>query len=145
MFRIFMAAVALCAAPAWAEIVTKPSPHPVGETADRLVAAVEGAGATVVARIDHSGAAASVEMDLPEAVLLIFGNPRVGTPVMQQDLRAGLVLPLRVLVHADGDGAAITYQNPAALFDGLSVDLGSEAAKRIGGALGNLTDAAVAE
>ncbi|MEM9795635.1 MAG: DUF302 domain-containing protein [Pseudomonadota bacterium] len=144
MIRTLTAAL-LLAAPVAAETVTKPSAHSVEETADRLAAAIEGAGATLVARVPHSNAAASVGLDLPGAELLIFGNPNVGTPIMQQDLRAGLVLPLRVLVHADGEGAAVTYQTAETLFEGLEVDLSSEAAQRINGALGNLTDAAVGE
>ncbi|KIT16848.1 DUF302 domain-containing protein [Jannaschia aquimarina] len=144
MIRSLTLALILAGAPAMAEIVTKPSPHSVGETADRLVAAAEGAGATIVARVLHSQAAAGVDMELAEAELVIFGNPRAGTPVMQQDLRAGAVLPLRVLVHADGDAAAVTYQSAESLFAGLDVDLSSEAAIRIDGALSTLTDAAVA-
>jgi len=141
-----LATALLAATPGLAEMVTKPSAHSVTETADRLAAAVEGAGATLVARVPHAKAAASVDLDLPEAELLIFGNPKVGTPVMQQDLRAGLVLPLRVLVHADGNGgAAVTYATAETLFDGLSVDPASEAAQRINGALGKLTDAATGE
>ena len=143
MIRI-LAALALTAAPALAETVTKHSPHPVAETADRLAAAIEAAGATLVARVPHSEAAAGVGMELPEAVLLIFGNPEVGTPVMQQDLRAGLVLPLRVLVHAHGDASGVTYQTAETLFAGLDVDPASEAAGRIDGALGMLTDKAIA-
>ncbi|MBM2576984.1 DUF302 domain-containing protein [Jannaschia sp. Os4] len=141
-----LAALVLLAAPASAETVTKPSPVSVPETVERLVAAVEGAGATVVAQVPHSDAAASVEMDLPAAVLVIFGSPQVGTPVMQQDLRAGLTLPLRVLVHDDGQGGtALTYHTAETLFAGMDVDPSSEAAQRIDGALGNLTDAAVAD
>ncbi|SFI54406.1 DUF302 domain-containing protein [Jannaschia pohangensis] len=146
MFRpILLTAALVAASPSFAEMITKPSPHSVTETADRLAAAIEGAGATLVARVPHSAAAASVDMELPESILMIFGNPKVGTPVMQQDLRAGLTLPLRVLVHADGDGAAVTYQTADDLFAGMDVDLGSEAAMTINGALGKLTDAAVAE
>ena len=145
MIRILFAAV-LLAAPASGETVTKPSPVSVPETVERLVAAVEGAGASVVAQVPHSDAAASVDMDLPAATLVIFGNPEVGTPAMQQDLRAGLVLPLRVLVHDDGSGGtALTYQTAETLFSGMDVDLSSEAAQRIDGALGRLTDAAVGE
>ncbi|MEM7491232.1 MAG: DUF302 domain-containing protein [Pseudomonadota bacterium] len=146
MIRTTLAVFVLAATPALAETVTKPSAHSVAETADRLVAAVEGAGARVMARVPHSEGAASVDLELPEAELVIFGNPAVGTLIMQQDLRAGLILPLRVLVHADGaGGAAVTYQTAETMFDGLDVDTSSEAAQRINGALGNLTDAATEE
>ena len=142
---IAMIAVTLAAfaAPAAAEMITKPSAYSVPETADRLADAIAGAGATVVARVPHSDAAASVDMALPASVLMIFGNPRVGTPVMQEDLRAGLVLPLRVLIHDDGDGdTAVTYATAATLFSGMDVDLDGDAATRIDGALAMLTDKA---
>lgn len=146
MLRHAILITALAAMPAAAEIVTKPSPHDVPRTVERLVAAVEGAGAKVVAQVPHGQAAAGAGLELPEAVLVIFGNPEVGTPVMQEDLRAGLVLPLRVLVHVDGTGgAAVTYMTAEDLFAGLDVDAAGEAAGRIDGALGKLTDAAVAE
>ena len=146
MSRLALAALlALVSGPVIADPVTKSSPNSVGDTVDRLVAAVEEAGAAVVARVDHSAAASGADMALPEATLVIFGNPAVGTPVMQEDLRAGLVLPLRVLVHADGEGgAALTYESAADLFAGLDVDPAGEAAARIDGALDRLTDAATA-
>ncbi|CTQ48835.1 DUF302 domain-containing protein [Jannaschia donghaensis] len=118
---------------------TLASPHSVAQTMDNLVAAVEGAGATVMARVDHTAGAASVDMDLSEAQLLVFGNPKVGTPIMQQDLRAGLVLPLRVLVHDSDDGTVIRWQSPEEMFAGLDVDLESEPVKMAAGALANLT------
>ncbi|MGB3409279.1 MAG: DUF302 domain-containing protein [Jannaschia sp.] len=132
------AATALSLAlPVAAETLT--SPHSVALTMDNLVAAVEGAGATVFARVDHTAGASSVDMELPEAQLLIFGNPRVGTPIMQQDLRAGLVLPLRVLVHDSPDGTVIRWQSPEEMFAGLDVDPESDAARMAAGALANLT------
>jgi uncharacterized protein (DUF302 family) len=118
---------------------TLASPHSVSQTMDNLVAAVEGAGAKVMARVDHTAGASSVDMELPDAQLLIFGNPKVGTPIMQQDLRAGLILPLRVLVHDSDDGTVIRWQSPAEMFAGLDVDLDSEPVKMVAGALGKLT------
>ncbi|WP_308916744.1 DUF302 domain-containing protein [Jannaschia sp. LMIT008] len=146
MLKLIAAAALLGATPAAAEVVTKPSPHTVDVTADRLAAAAGDAGATVVARVDHAAAAEGAGMVIPGATLLIFGDPQVGTPVMQEDLRAGLVLPLRVLVHeADGSASAVTYQTASDLFAGLDVDPSGEAAARIDGALDNLTNSAVAD
>ena len=65
----------------------------VATTADALEEVVRGAGATVFARVDHGAGAASVEMELPPAELLIFGNPALGTPAMQDNALAGLKLP----------------------------------------------------
>ena len=114
----------------------------VAETADRLVAAVEGAGATVFARVPHSKGAMSVDMELQDAELVIFGNPRLGTPALQQDIRAGLVLPLRVLVHDDGGTTMLTYETVDSMFADL--DIAAEAGFRaaMAGALEKLTGAA---
>ncbi len=139
---IAAAAVALTATGAWADMVIKDAQGSVSEVMDRLEAAVSNAGATVFARVNHGGGAASVEMELADAELLIFGNPRLGTPVMQQDIRAGLVLPLHVLVHNDGGSTVITYQDVNGMMAGLDVDTSAEVFGRIAGALDNLTNAA---
>lgn len=135
-------ALAISAAPAAAEFVNVPSNGTVAETADRLVAAVEGAGAKVFARVPHSKGAASVEMELQDAELVIFGNPKLGTPALQQDIRAGLVLPLRVLIHDDGGQTVLTYESVDDMFDGLDVAADAPFRDAMKGALGKLTAAA---
>lgn len=127
---------------AHAEMIEKKSADPVAVTMDRLQAAVEGAGATVFARVNHGAGAASVELELADAELLIFGNPRLGTPAMQDSLRAGLLLPLRVLVHADGDGSVIVWEDPAAMLGTVGIASDAPYIARMQGALNNLTNAA---
>ncbi len=125
-----------------ADMIVKDASGSVAEVMDRLEAAVTNAGATVFARVDHGAGAAGVDMELADAQLLIFGNPMLGTPVMQQDIRAGLVLPLHVLVY-DADGTTqISYEDIDTMFGDLDVDLEAEVFGRIEGALGNLTTAA---
>ncbi|MFQ6552485.1 DUF302 domain-containing protein [Aestuariibius insulae] len=125
---------------------TTPSSKSVTDTMDALVAAVEGAGATVFARVDHTAGAQSVGLDMTEAQLLIFGNPALGTPVMQEDPRAGLVLPLRVLVYADRGGQTqVLYEEVDEMVDEFDVDDDMEALQKIEGALERLTAAAVAQ
>ena len=137
-----IAALCLMAGPAVADFVHVEAEGSVEEVTDRLEAAVEGAGATVFARVDHGGGAASVDMELPPAELLIFGNPMLGTPAMQADMRAGLMLPLRVLV-AEIDGQThLLYEDVAGMMEGLDVPLDAEFATKMGGALANLTGAA---
>ena len=116
----------------------------VSEVTDRLVATVEGAGARVMALIDHGAGAQSVGSDIGDSVLVVFGNPAVGTPVMEQDRLAGLFLPLRVLVYEDAEGQVwLAYQDPAEMLAPLDgVDGSSEAVGRIAGALGRVTEAA---
>ncbi|WP_340422195.1 DUF302 domain-containing protein [Yoonia sp. GPGPB17] len=85
---ITAALIGLCAAPLWAENMMKSSPLSVAETIDGLEAAVNGAGATVFARVDHAAGAQSVGKSIPDATLLIFGNPALGTLAMEDDIRA---------------------------------------------------------
>lgn len=134
------------AAPAWAaDLVTKSSPHSVDVTIDRLEAAVGNAGATVFARVDHAKGAESVGAELAPAQVLMFGNPKLGTPAMQAGITAGLDLPLRVLAYEDADGQVqVVYHDPSALSENHGVPADAEVLKMMTGALGKLTDAAVA-
>lgn len=93
---------------------TVPSHHDPKETMDRLVAAVTAKGMTVLARIDHAGAAKTVGLALRPTEVLIFGNPKAGTPLMQAVQTMGLDLPLKALVWEDEAGKTwITYNDPA--------------------------------
>jgi uncharacterized protein (DUF302 family) len=83
------------------------------ETMDRLAAAVTARGMTVLARIDHAAAAATVGMALRPTELLVFGNPRAGTPLMQAAQTVGIDLPLKALVWQDEQGMTrLTYNDP---------------------------------
>ena len=76
-------------------LIVRASRHDPKETMDRLVAAVTARGAAVVARIDHAAAAATVGLALAPTEVLIFGNPRAGTPLMQAAQTIGIDLPLQ--------------------------------------------------
>jgi uncharacterized protein (DUF302 family) len=83
------------------------------ETMDRVVAAITASGMAVLARIDHAAAAASVGMILRPMEVLIFGNPRAGTPLMQKAQTIGIDLPLKILVWQDDKGATwLAYNDP---------------------------------
>ncbi len=142
--RIFALAAALAlASPAVAADFTSiKADGSVTDAADRLVAAVEGAGAKVFARVPHSKGAMSVDMELQDAELVIFGNPALGTPALQQDIKAGLVLPLRVLIHDEGGTTMITYETVDSMFEGLDIAADAEFRMKMTGALGKLTGAA---
>lgn len=147
MKRMMTAIVAamIVATPALADFEERRSADDVATVMDRLQAAVEGAGATVFARVNHGAGAASVDMELVDAELLIFGNPMLGTPALQDDIRAGLLLPLRVLVHADGDETVIVWETPEEMFDDLDIADDAAYLERMNGALNNLTTAAAGE
>ncbi len=95
-------------------LITIASGCPVAETINRLTSIVEAAGFTVFARIDHAANAAPIGMELRPTQVLIFGNPKGGTLLMQDKQTVGLDLPLRVLAWADADGHVwINYDDPA--------------------------------
>lgn len=132
------------ATPALAEIESVTADGPVPEVMDRLEAAVTEAGATVFARVDHAAGAESVEMELTPSQLLIFGNPKLGTLPMQQDIRAGLYLPLKMLVYRDGEETRIAWEQPEEMFDDLDIDDDAEFIGKMGQALEGLAQKASA-
>ena len=84
------------------------------ETTERLLAALAARQLTVFARIDHAAGAASVGLALRPTELVIFGNPKGGTALMQDGQSAGIDLPLKALVWEDADGRGwLTYNDPA--------------------------------
>ncbi len=126
--------------PALAEMIKVPTDKDVTGAMDALEAAVTGAGAKVFARVDHAAGAASVDMELNDAQLLIFGNPKLGTPLMQVDPVAGAFLPLKVLAYKDAEGQVwLTYQDPADMVAGLNVPADTPVLAKMQGALAKLT------
>ncbi|HXD71011.1 MAG TPA: DUF302 domain-containing protein [Gaiellales bacterium] len=95
-------------------LITIASAFPVAETVDRLAAAAEAAGMTVFARVDHAGGAAEAGMELRPTEVILVGNPRGGTPLMQDGQTAGIDLPLRALAWEDGDGQVWVTTNDTA-------------------------------
>lgn len=104
------------------EWIIKPSNHSVSDAADKLVDIIDAAPPTLFARIDHAAGAASIGMDLADATLIIFGAPQMGTPIMQQNILAGLDLPIRVLIWNDEGVTKIGYLNPQTLKSRYDVD-----------------------
>jgi uncharacterized protein (DUF302 family) len=88
-----------------AELITLKSPYPVKDTIDRLETKLAEKGIGVFARIDHAAGAAAVDMPLRPTLLLIFGNAKAGTPLMQAAQSIGIDLPLKMLCWQDEAGA----------------------------------------
>jgi len=94
-------------------LVTVPSSFGPKDTMGRFEAAVKAKGLTVFARIDHAAGASEVGMTLPPTELLIFGNAKGGTPLMQADQATGIDLPLKALVYEDEAGKVwLAYNDP---------------------------------
>jgi len=96
-------------------IITKLSPRSVRDTVSRLTAMVGAKGMTLFAVIDQSAEARKVGLELRETILVIFGSPTAGTPVMAAAPLAALDLPLKVLVWADGSDIKVSYYAPHTL------------------------------
>ena len=93
-------------------IIKIPSRHSVDETVDRLKSILQSKGVTLFALVDHSGEAAKAGMTMPPTKLLIFGNPKAGTPLMLAAPSAAIDLPLKILVAEDSHGQAwISYNS----------------------------------
>jgi uncharacterized protein (DUF302 family) len=89
------------------------SPYPVSETLQRLESLVLACDLSILARIDHSGDAVQAGLKMPLTKLLVFGNPKAGTPVMNAAPTAALDLPLKASVWQDAEGKVwLSYNSP---------------------------------
>jgi len=94
-------------------IVNKPSNHSVDQTVEKIKAILEAKGVALFALIDHSGEAEKVGMKMRPTKLLIFGNPKAGTPLMLSAPSTAIDLPLKILVWEDGVSKVwISYNSP---------------------------------
>ena len=115
---IYFLIIALFGAPAIAndQIQTLESKYSVKESLDRLSAILTKKGIRVMARVNHAAGAKAAGLKLPPTELLIFGNPKLGTPLMQTNRMIGLDLPMKVLAWQDKSGKVrLAYTTPAAL------------------------------
>ena len=128
-------------AAAEADVVTKLSRQSVAGTVAKLTAMISAKGMRLFAVIDQAAEARQAGLTLRETMLVIFGSPQAGTPVMAASPLAALDLPLKVLIWADGDQTKVSYYAPAALAarHHLSADLAASLA-----GINALTDALVA-
>ena len=94
-------------------IIRIPSRHNVAKTMERLQTLLKERGILVFAQIDFSGDAARAGLTMRPEQMLIFGNPKAGTPLMVESPTAGLDLPLKALVWEDAEGKSwIAYNDP---------------------------------
>jgi uncharacterized protein (DUF302 family) len=94
-------------------IVNKPSKHSVEQTVEALSSILKSKGVAVFALIDHSGEAKKVGLKMRPTKLLIFGNPKAGTPLMLASPSSAIDLPLKMLVWEDAQGKVwVSYNSP---------------------------------
>lgn len=149
LVMLALAAVAVSSAAAHADdsgLVRKQSAHGVYATIDRLKGILEEKGLTIFADIDHSAGARRAGLELRPTRLLIFGNPKLGTPLMNASATTALDLPQKAVAFRDEDGQVwLVYNDPAYLQKRHGIEGQDKVLNTISGALGKFTDAAVSE
>lgn len=96
--------------------IQKKSQYEVSETLDRLESILKKKGITIFTRVDHAAGAKRVGLEMSDTQLLIFGNPKMGTPLMNEQRLMGLDLPMKVLAWKDDSGQTwIAYTHPETL------------------------------
>ena len=114
-------------------------------TLRRLLDSIARRDLTVFSQLDHAAAAREVGMELANEVVVVFGNPRAGTPLMQEDARVGIELPLRILVW-DQDGQTIVgYNDPRDLAGVYTLSSGAPTLEAMGSLLQALVSDAAAD
>jgi uncharacterized protein (DUF302 family) len=97
-------------------IISKTSNHSVDQIVEKLKGVLQAKSITLFALVDHSGEAAKAGLKMPPTKLLIFGNPKGGTPLMLASPSSAIDLPLKILVAEDANGKAqVCYNSPAYL------------------------------
>jgi uncharacterized protein (DUF302 family) len=122
------------------------SPHSVDVTLDRFEQAVKSKGMTVFTRIDHTAGANKVDLELRPTKVLIFGNPKIGTLLMQSNQTAAIDLPLKLLAWEDESGQVwIAYNDPGYLVQRHNISDRDAVVAKMRKALGNFTAMATGE
>ena len=124
-------------------LITKKSNYSVKETLDRLTDALGKKGIKVMARVDHTANAKSVNLTLRPTEVLIFGNPKLGTPLMSSKQTAGIDLPMKALAWQDEKGQVwLTYNDPKYLTGRHGIGDQDKVKTKMTGALDKLTSEA---
>lgn len=124
-------------------LISIQSPHDVKTTADRLETALKEKGMTVFIRVDHAEGARTVGMELRPTELVVFGNPKVGTPLMQCSQGVAIDLPQKALIWEDETGQVwLSYNDPHYLVKRHTIEGCDDVVKKIESALSSFAQAA---
>jgi uncharacterized protein (DUF302 family) len=126
-------------------LIKKPSKYSVKETANRMEAILEAkAPISLMARVDHEANAESVNLKLGPMVLLIFGNPMLGTRLMQENPTVGIDLPMKLLIWEDDQGKVwVAYNDPMYIAKRHGLKKNDEVIKKMSGALDAMSNKAI--
>lgn len=143
---LFCAGLMVLPAAAETGLVTVESSYTVQITLDRLTKIMTSKGITIFARVDHAAGAKKIGTDMAPTQLLIFGNPKLGTPLMMSNRQVGIDLPLKALAWRDDAGKVwVSYNDPAYLKVRHGISDRDPVFKKIAGALGKLIGKAVSK
>ena len=127
-------------------LVVVKSPHSVAMTLDKLTAVLESKGMNIFTRINHAEGAAGADLELRATEVLVFGNPKVGTPLMQCAQSVAIDLPQKMLAWEADDGQVyLGYNDPMHLKSRHGIEGCDPVLEKVAGALGNFAKAATAE
>ncbi|AAZ19521.1 conserved hypothetical protein [Psychrobacter arcticus 273-4] len=127
-------------------LVTLQSPHSVNDTADKLASIIESKGMKVFARVDHQKNAQGVSLALRPTQVIMFGNPKAGTPLMQCEQSVAIDLPQKILISEDADKKVwLSYNDPEYLKTRHNIKGCDTVINNISKALDGVSRAAVAK
>jgi len=126
-------------------IITKTSNNSVDQTYQQLRTALSNnPNLKIILELDHQANAASVDLELLPTKIIMFGNPKLGTPLMQNAQTTGLDLPQKMLVYQTEDGTVkVSYNDPLYLQERHGIDGNEAILQKISGALDKLSDVAI--
>ena len=145
---LIIVSILLIAIPAIAAdgVINVSSEFTVVETTDRLESILKEKGMTIFNRINHAAAAAKVDIELRDTELIIFGNPKAGSPLMKCQQSVALDLPQKAIIWEDGEAKVwISYNDPAYLVTRHSISGCETAIAKVTKALAGITKAAAAK
>ena len=119
-------------------LVTVASDESFEATVDRITSDIEESPLRLVTTIDHASNAGSADLDLPPTTLLVFGNPTVGTPLMQASRTIAIDLPQKMLVWEADEGTRVAYNDPTYLAERHGIDDQSDRLEQIRSVLDGL-------
>ena len=113
-------------------LITQSSANSVDVTIEKFEAAAKERGLKIFARLDHAAAAESVDLEMPRATVIVFGNPRIGTPVFIETPTVAIDLPPKAMVWEDAEGKVfLSYNSAEFLFDTIYARHGIESDKAV--------------
>lgn len=140
--------VVILATPNVDGLITQPSANSVDVTIEKFEAAAKERGLKIFARLDHAAAAESVGLEMPRATVIVFGNPRIGTPVFIETPTVAIDLPPKAMVWEDSDGKVfLSYNTAEFLFDTIyarhGIESDKEAMAKVASLYADIADEAV--